>query len=146
MKRPVRLLYFLILLLSFTISKNLPAQNSDINTIRSLLLRQRDDWNKGNVSDFMKGYWESDSLLFIGQSVTKGYQKTIDNYRLRYPDTAAMGHLDFEFIEFRKLSKEYFFVIGKWHLKRTIGDVGGAFTLLFKKIRGQWEIVVDHSS
>jgi ketosteroid isomerase-like protein len=57
-----------------------------------------------------------------------------------------MGHLDFEFVEFRKLSPEYYFVVGKWHLKRTIGDVGGSYTLLFRKIRGSWTIVVDHSS
>jgi ketosteroid isomerase-like protein len=57
-----------------------------------------------------------------------------------------MGHLDFEFVEFRKISSEYYFVVGKWHLKRTIGDVGGAYTLLFRKINGSWTIVVDHSS
>jgi len=110
------------------------------------LLRQRDDWNKGDVTNFMKGYWESDSLLFIGKSISNGYQETLDNYKKSYPDVAAMGHLDFEFVEFRKLSPEYYFVIGKWHLKRTIGDVGGAYTLLFRKIKGIWTIVVDHSS
>jgi hypothetical protein len=57
-----------------------------------------------------------------------------------------MGHLDFQFVEFRKLSLEYYFVVGKWHLKRTIGDVGGAYTLLFRKIKGNGTIVVDHSS
>jgi hypothetical protein len=46
-----------------------------VNAIKQLLLRQRDDWNKGNVAAFMKGYWESDSLLFIGKSVSNGYQK-----------------------------------------------------------------------
>jgi ketosteroid isomerase-like protein len=146
MKRPLRLVPIFLLLFSFSLSVSLSAQSSDISSIKSLLLRQRDDWNKGNVSEFMKGYWESDSLLFIGKSISNGYQKTLENYKKGYPDTAAMGHLDFEFVEFRKLSAEYYFVIGKWHLKRSIGDVGGAFTLLFKKINGKWNIVVDHSS
>jgi ketosteroid isomerase-like protein len=146
MKRPIRLLAIFLLLFSLVLSESLTAQNSDVTAIKNLLLRQRDDWNKGNVTNFMKGYWESDSLLFIGKSISNGYQETLDNYKKSYPDVAAMGHLDFEFVEFRKLSPEYYFVIGKWHLKRTIGDVGGAYTLLFRKIKGIWTIVVDHSS
>lgn len=146
MKRPLRLLTILCLILVFAPIKNLYAQNSDVTAIKQLLNRQRDDWNKADVTAFMKGYWKSDSLLFIGKSVSNGYQKTLDNYKKGYPDTAAMGHLDFEFLEFRKLSPEYYFVVGKWHLKRSIGDVGGAYTLLFRKIKGQWTIVVDHSS
>ncbi|MEI7627720.1 MAG: DUF4440 domain-containing protein [Bacteroidota bacterium] len=146
MKRPFRLLAIFLLFLSLFFNEKLTAQNSDVTAIKNLLLRQRDDWNKGDVTNFMKGYWESDSLLFIGKSISNGYQETLDNYKKSYPDVAAMGHLDFEFVEFRKLSPEYYFVIGKWHLKRTIGDVGGAYTLLFRKIKGIWTIVVDHSS
>jgi ketosteroid isomerase-like protein len=146
MKCPLRLVPVFLLIFSFCIHASISAQTNDILSIKSLLLRQRDDWNQGNVTKFMKGYWESDSLLFIGKSISNGYQKTLENYKKEYPDTAAMGHLDFEFVEFRKLSAEYFFVIGKWHLKRSIGDVGGTFTLLFKKIKGKWNIVVDHSS
>jgi len=36
--------------------------------------------------------------------------------------------------------------VGKWHLTRSIGDVGGHFTLLFKKVKNRWVIVADHSS
>ena len=139
--RPI-ILCFLLCVFADT----LYAQNKDVTAIKAVLNRQRDDWNKGDVTKFMQGYWESDSLLFIGKSISNGYQQTLDNYKKGYPDTAAMGHLDFEFVEFRKLSPEYYFVIGKWHLKRSIGDVGGAYTLLFKKMKGIWTIVVDHSS
>lgn len=146
MNRPLRLVPIFFLFFSLLLSERLLAQNSDITAIKNLLLRQRDDWNKGNITNFMSGYWESDSLLFIGKSISNGYQKTLDNYKKGYPDTAAMGHLDFEFVEFRKLSPEYYFVIGKWHLKRSVGDIGGAYTLLFRNIKGKWTIVVDHSS
>ncbi len=146
MQRPIRLITILCLFLALAPYKYLSAQNEDVKAIKQLLTRQKDDWNKADVTAFMKGYWESDSLLFIGKEISNGYQKTLDNYKKGYPDTAAMGHLDFEFVEFRKLSAEYYFVIGKWHLKRSIGDVGGAYTLLFRKIKGQWTIVVDHSS
>jgi hypothetical protein len=46
----------------------------------------------------------------------------------------------------RPLSDKNYFVVGKWHLQRSIGDIGGHFTLLWRKIKGQWVIVADHSS
>ena len=63
-----------------------------------------------------------------------------------YPDLATMGKLDFEIVETKRLSVLYYFVVGKWHLQRSAGDVGGYFTLLFKRINKTWVIVVDHSS
>jgi len=46
----------------------------------------------------------------------------------------------------KKLSKEYYHVTGKWFLERSIGNIGGHYTLLFRKINGRWVIVSDHSS
>ena len=123
------------------------AQSKDEQTIRTLIEEQRLAWNTGDKEKFMQTYWQSDSLMFIGKSgVTYGWQKTLDNYKKGYPDTAAMGKLDFDLLEVKRLSVMYFFVVGKWHLTRSIGDVGGHFTLLFKKIKNQWVIIADHSS
>jgi ketosteroid isomerase-like protein len=63
-----------------------------------------------------------------------------------YSDTDKMGKLFFEIQKIRKLSGEYYFVLGKWFLKRNAGDIGGQYTLLFRKIKGKWMIVSDHSS
>ena len=115
--------------------------------IRKILDVQTAAWNRGDIENFMKGYWENDSLMFIGKSgVTYGYNNTLANYRKGYPDTAAMGKLAFTLIQVKKLSKEYYHVTGKWFLKRSIGDIGGHYTLLFKKINGRWVIISDHSS
>ncbi len=123
------------------------AQSKDEQTIRTLIEEQRLAWNTGDKEKFMQTYWQSDSLMFIGKSgVTYGWQKTLDNYKKGYPDTAAMGKLDFDLLEVKRLSVMYFFVVGKWHLTRSIGDVGGHFTLLLKKIKNKWVIVADHSS
>jgi hypothetical protein len=46
----------------------------------------------------------------------------------------------------QRLSAQYFHVIGKWHLQRSIGDLSGHYTLLIKKINGEWVIIADHSS
>ena len=123
------------------------AQSKDELGIRTILAAQTSEWNKGNLESFMKGYWESDSLMFIGKNgITYGWKNTLDNYKKGYPDTAAMGKLNFELVTVKRLSKDYFFVVGKWHLTRSIGNIGGAYTLLFRKIKNQWVIVTDHSS
>jgi len=123
------------------------AQNKDEQAIRKVLQTQTEAWNSGNIDEFMKGYWKSDSLKFIGQSgVTYGYKATLDRYKKNYSDTALMGKLLFDILEVKKLSPEYYFVLGKWFLKRSVGDIGGTYTLLFRKIKGKWVIVSDHTS
>ncbi len=135
---------YIITLLVFTAAS---AQSKDEQTIRTLLEEQRLAWNAGNLETFMDTYWQNDSLMFIGKSgITYGWQNTLNNYKRGYPDTAAMGKLKFDILEVKRLSVMYFFVVGKWHLTRSIGDVGGHFTLLFKKVKNKWVIVADHSS
>jgi ketosteroid isomerase-like protein len=138
---------FYLLVLFFAVFTTTNAQNKEALIIRDLLEKQRLAWNMGDLNSFMETYSQSDSLMFIGKSgVTYGWQSTLDNYKKGYPDTAAMGKLDFDILEVKRLSVMYFFVVGKWHLTRSIGNVGGHFTLLFKKIKNKWVIVADHSS
>ena len=73
------------------------AQSNDETSIRQLLDQQTAAWNRGDIDRFMDGYWENDSLMFIGKSgVTYGWTNTLNNYKRGYPDTAAMGKLRFE--------------------------------------------------
>lgn len=123
------------------------AQTKDEIAIRTILQTQEINWNKGALENFMEGYWKNDSLMFIGKSgITYGWQKTLDNYKKGYPDLAAMGKLHFTLLQLKPLSPVFYFVVGKWYLQRSIGDLNGHFTLLFKKINGKWFIVADHSS
>ena len=139
-----KLFFFFIIFLS---GRAVNAQSKDETSIRTILTQQTIAWNNGNQQAFMNGYWQSDSLMFIGKSgITYGWQKTLDNYKKRYPDTASMGKLNFDLLSVKRLSENYFFVVGNWHLTRSIGDVGGTFTLLFRKIKNRWVIVADHSS
>src|SRR3982751_6210584 len=87
------------------------SQSKDETTVRDILQRQTVAWNNGNIEGFMQGYWQSDSLMFIGKSgITRGWTKTLNNYKKGYPDTAAMGKLDFTIIDVKRLSVLYFFV------------------------------------
>lgn len=123
------------------------GQKKEEDKIRQQLTAQTKAWNSGDIEAFMQTYWKSDSLMFIGKTgVTRGWQKTLQNYKKGYPDTASMGKLAFDIISIQQLSPEYFFVVGKWMLKRSIGDLSGHYNLLFRKIKGQWVIITDHSS
>jgi hypothetical protein len=127
------------------------AQNniSEKLAITQVLYKQQVAWNNGSIESFMMPYWHSDSLKFIGKKgITYGWQNTLDNYKKSYPDTTAMGQLAFEIKSIDVFSKSSAFVIGKWFLKRekSKGDLGGYFSLIFKKIKNKWVIVVDHTS
>lgn len=137
----------LLLLLTSLWASTIFAQDKNARAILKLLDTQTAAWNKGDLQGFMKGYWENDSLRFIGKSgITYGWNNTLANYKRGYPDTAAMGKLQFTILVVKKLSSRYFEVVGKWYLKRSIGDASGHYTLLLRKIKGSWVIVSDHSS
>ncbi len=141
MKSFILVVFSLFNLICFSQSK------TDISEVKEAMKNQETAWNKADVEGFMAYYWKSDSLKFIGsKGITYGWQKTLDNYKKSYPTADAMGVLTFENNTIEQLSPTKIFVIGKWSLKRKQGDVGGHYTLLWKKINGKWVIVVDHTS
>jgi hypothetical protein len=130
---------------SFAQSKN--NLSKDEVEVRKVLDEQVAAWNRGDIDGFMQGYWKSDSLMFIGsKGVTHGWKQTLENYKKGYPDTVRMGKLNFDLLSVKKLSAEYFLVVGKFTLKRSIGDASGHFDLVFRKIKGRWVIISDHTS
>ena len=59
-------------LLFFTIRGT--AQSKDETVIRLSLDQQTTAWNRGDMEGFMKTYWQSDSLMFIGTAgITYGW-------------------------------------------------------------------------
>ncbi|MES2417209.1 MAG: DUF4440 domain-containing protein [Bacteroidota bacterium] len=139
-----KILILLICLFAFRAGAQ---QTNDKEAILNLLEKQRGDWNKGDVTAFMQGYWKSDSLLFVGANgPTYGWQKTLDNYKAGYPDKSAMGFLVFGIKKVELLTKDQAFVLGSWNVKREKDELKGYFTLLLRKIDGVWKVVVDHSS
>ena len=120
---------------------------SDSINIGAKLFDQQICWNNGDIDCFMNTYWKSDSLKFIGKDgITYGWQATIDRYKKKYPNKAHMGLLNFEVLVMEYLGDSSMMVVGKWGLKREMGDVGGHFTLIWKKIGSRWLIVTDHTS
>lgn len=138
----------LLILFSILAALQLNAQaNNDEEQIIATMKAQEKWWNEGDLEKFMIGYWQHDSLAFIGsKGITYGWNACLERYKKSYPDKKTMGTLSFEILKVEILNEHHAYVIGKWKLERDEKPVSGYYTLLWKKINSTWVIVTDHSS
>jgi ketosteroid isomerase-like protein len=140
--------FFMILFATTIIAAQSDAQRSQIKAdILKVMTDQTAAWNLGDVDGFMRGYWNSPELVFVsGDSVTRGWQPTLDRYKKTYNSREKMGTLTFSDLQVYVISKDAAVVLGSWALARTSDNPKGKFTLIFRKMRDGWQIVHDHTS
>jgi uncharacterized protein (TIGR02246 family) len=137
---------FVSLLCLLFAAQGLPATDAELS-IRAVLNTQVDAWNKGDLSTFVSTYAED--CLFVGKQVVRGRPAVLARYQKTYSNAAAMGTLEFTDLEVHQVDPEVALVIGHFHLTRTAeggGDASGVFSLVFHRIGGNWQIVLDHTS
>jgi ketosteroid isomerase-like protein len=123
------------------------AQLRVVREVRTVLDRQAQEWNAGNLAGFMETYWRSPHTRFqSGGDVSLGWQTVFDRYRKRYGDRAAMGRLDFSELEVTVLGSDAALASGRWRLQRAQDSPSGLFTLLLRHLGEGWRIVHDHTS
>ena len=123
------------------------TEQEDKEAILAVLKAQRLAWSDHNMEEFMEGYWKSDSLKFYGSNgVTYGWDNTLDRYKQAYPTPDHTGILSFKINAISKITDEAYYVMGEYHLKRTVGNATGIFMIIFKRIDGAWKIIADTSS
>jgi len=145
----MRIIVMVTLVLASCTNRNqtqFSASKADEAAIQLVLDQQVAAWNEANIDEFMKGYYKSDSILFIGRRITSGWDSTLIRYKKGYPDKAVMGKLRFEILRMDFISSDSYLVTGKYFLAREKDNPSGIFTLLFKKKKGNWVIVYDHTS
>jgi ketosteroid isomerase-like protein len=121
--------------------------STQVDAVITALNVQEECWNNGDIDGFMNGYWSDDSLMFVsGDNVAYGWQKVLDNYKQKYHSPELMGKLIFDVVKTDQLSADAIMVIGSWKLERESVDIQGKFSLLWRKINGEWKIVIDHTS
>ena len=128
-----------------TITEQIPEEQEK-QEILAVMKAQEKAWSNHDLEGFMQGYWKSDSLKFYGRNgITFGWQKTLDNYKKGYPTQEHSGTLNFTINDISKIENGAYFVMGEYHLARTIGDANGVFMIIFKRINGEWKIIADTS-
>ena len=133
-----------LILVTACASTPLPSAASDEAAIATVLNAQAAAWNAGDVRGFMDGYEQSEDLRFgSGGTVTRGWQATLDRYLSRYDTREKMGHLDFTDLEIERLGPDAAVIHGRWKLTRGSDAPHGLFTLIARRIDGNWKIVSD---
>ena len=123
------------------------TEQEDKEAIMAVLKAQRLAWSENNIEAFMEGYWKSDSLKFYGRNgVTYGWDNTLERYKQAYPTPDHTGILSFKINDISKITDDAYYVMGEYHLKRTVGNATGIFMIIFKRIDGVWKIIADTSS
>ena len=136
---------FLFIASASSYSQNLKERDS--LKIISVLEQQRIAWNDNNIKNFMHGYLKSDKLVFSGPNgPVFGWNFVKDRYLKTYSTKELMGDLSFEINDLFLLTKKVAILLGKFNLQRKNEKLSGYFTLIFKKINGNWYIVSDHTS
>jgi beta-aspartyl-peptidase (threonine type) len=126
-----------------------PPRDETRPAVRAVLDAQVEAWNRGDLEGFMVGYWRSPELVFCsGATLTKGWQATLERYRKRYQaEGREMGRLSFDAVEVLPLGADAAAARGAFRLHMSDGqEPHGLFTLLLRRIDGEWRIVHDHTS
>jgi uncharacterized protein (TIGR02246 family) len=115
--------------------------------IRAVLDAQAAAWNRGDIEGFMDGYARAGDIIFVsGDSLTRGWQATLDRYKKGYDTREKMGTLEFSDLEIKIMGKDVGVVHGRWQLTRAADKPHGRFTLIFRRTGKNWRIVHDHTS
>ncbi|HLX12199.1 MAG TPA: DUF4440 domain-containing protein [Bacteroidota bacterium] len=141
------MLIFGISVLSARAFGRISADSAASVKIRAVLDAQVAAWNNGDIPGYMRGYWNSDSLIFTsGGAIRRGWQATLEKYKSSYDTKEKMGELSFSDLEVHVLSSTSAWCLGHWDLKRANDNPHGVFTLILRKFIDGWKIVHDHTS
>lgn len=125
-------------------------RSAGVHHTRALLAEQEAAWNRGDLDEFMAGYWNDERLTFSsGGIVTRGWQGTMARYQKRYrAEGKEMGTLTFSELECEPLAADVVLARGRWALVFAKSDdrPSGLFTLVVRKLPDGWRIVHDHTS
>jgi len=124
---------------------NTEQDPDEINAIKKMLSTQQECWNNGDIDGFMKGYWQSEELIFtsLKHKPAYGWNNTLERYKNSYPTKSSMGELKFQILDLKLVSKTTATLKGKWELLREKDNPNGLFWLDIDKFDNDWLITKD---
>jgi hypothetical protein len=141
--------YFLGIVIFFAVSGHsikALAQSKDEKAIMEVMQKEIEYWNSGNIEGYVSLYAPVDSVRMIyTQGATYGRDSILAFYKKYWPKE-RMGQLSFDGVRLERISNDYYFNSGFFHVKLPDGRmINGRFSGLMRKIKGKWYIYTDHS-
>jgi uncharacterized protein (TIGR02246 family) len=129
-----------------------PLAQEMAREVEDMLRASADSWNAGDLEGFLDDYWNSEELTFSGaRGVTRGWERVRQGYRDSYwAPGAVRDSLRFEEMEVLPLGLDHALALGRYVLYQPEGggieSSSGYFTLILRRMNGEWRIVHDHTS
>jgi uncharacterized protein (TIGR02246 family) len=122
------------------------AQSEDEKAILAVMREEERTWNSGNIEAYVDLYAPSDSTRMIYSSGAVYGKDSILAFYKKYWPKEKMGQLTLDGERLERLSKNYYYVSGYFHVRYPDGkSINGRFSGLMKKIKGRWYLYTDHS-
>jgi uncharacterized protein (TIGR02246 family) len=140
LKRYCSAIFLLFILLSAT------AQSKDEKAILEVMRQEERAWNSGNIEAYVDLYAPHDSTRMIYSSGAVYGKDSILAFYKKYWPKERMGQLTLDGERLERLSKDYYYVSGFFHVRYPDGkSINGRFSGLMKKMKGRWYLYTDHS-
>jgi uncharacterized protein (TIGR02246 family) len=122
------------------------AQSKDEKAILAVMREEEKAWNSGNIEAYVDLYAPSDSTRMIYSTGAVYGKDSILAFYKKYWPKERMGQLTLDGERLERLSKNYYYVSGYFHVRYPDGkSINGRFSGLMKKIKGRWYLYTDHS-
>jgi len=144
-------LTFFTMIIVLSGSQVAAAASSDADAeqaIRSVLDQQVAAWNRGDIKDFMSGYWNSPDLIYVGNTkVTRGWQTLLGRFEeLSKSSGGQIGTLELPETQISVLSPDSALVWGTYRVLQPGQDRKGLYTLVLRRFQEGWRTVYDRTS
>lgn len=143
--RSLRLLLFGLLLFA---SGTVLSQSKDEKAILEVMDAEIRAWNAGNIEAYVDLYAPHDSTRMLYTTGAVYGKDSILAFYKKYWPKERMGKLSFSDVRLERLSDEYYFTSGYFHVTYPDGsrkNINGRFSGLMKKMKGKWYLYTDHS-
>jgi uncharacterized protein (TIGR02246 family) len=106
-------------------------------------------WNKGDLEAALDAYWNSPDMVWVNRrGKTQGFSEFASAMRSDFAGKPqAMGRYSGQVLDARSLANDAALLVVRWSIdKDGKRMMGGVSTQLWKRIGGQWRIVLEHAS
>jgi ketosteroid isomerase-like protein len=135
----------ILILCFFAFAVQVKSQGTKAAAIISAMNNSADEWNKGDLDDFMKMYTDSSTMMYPTGPV--GLSSIRELYEKKYFDgKMPKQNLSYSDMKVTMLGKNYALLTGKFTLKGgSQPERSGVYSLVMILTKNGWKILHDHS-